>query len=117
MRYLLYTETKGGHVTAAIVDVPRRYSSDDYGNLQDEFEKAHGGRYTGMIRFETQEEFGVPYDWGLQGPGGAWFLLLRFPTTTEQELREAKHRIRAKRDVVSMRTLHVHKLVDWPLAQ
>lgn len=118
MRFLLYTETKAGRVTGAVVDVPRRYSSDDYRRLQERFERDHRGWFTAMIRLhDDQQENGVFYDWGLQGPGGAWFLMIRLPDTTERALREAKNRIRAASDVVSMRTLKVAKMVDWSLAE
>jgi hypothetical protein len=44
----------------------------------------------------------VPYDWGLAGPGGAWFKLKPFAGTTDAVVEEAKHCLRASQDVVSL---------------
>ena len=45
---------------------------------------------------------GVAYDWGLAGPGGGWFRLLREPHHTDADITTAKHQLRASQDVVQL---------------
>jgi hypothetical protein len=45
---------------------------------------------------------GVVFDWGLAGPGGAWFTLFKEKHHTEEDIKQAKHYLHAKRDVVDL---------------
>jgi len=117
-RYLLYTETeKGERRTGAIVDIPGSYTSDDYARLQEEFEKTHGGAFTNMISLHSHDRTsnGVYYDWGLAGPGGAWFTLIGLPDISRSELTAAAHELRRSRDVVRLNKLRIHKLATFTL--
>lgn len=46
---------------------------------------------------------GVAFDWGLAGPGGAYFILIREPHHTDADIESAKNELRGSRDVVSLR--------------
>jgi hypothetical protein len=50
---------------------------------------------------------GVVYDWGLAGPGGAWFNLFREPHHTQEDIDKAKRHLRNERDVVSIKVRRV----------
>lgn len=45
----------------------------------------------------------IPYEWGLAGPGGAWFRLHPAKDVPESYVAEAENCIRQNRDVVSLR--------------
>jgi hypothetical protein len=46
---------------------------------------------------------GVAFDWGLAGPGGAWFVLFREAHHTDADIEGAKIQLHRDRDVVSIR--------------
>ena len=46
---------------------------------------------------------GVCYEWGLAGPNGAWFVLLKEPKHTKEDLRIAERYLRSQRDVVNLK--------------
>lgn len=54
-----------------------------------------------------ETENGVAYNWGLAGPGGAWFVLFREPHHTDKDMEDAKHYLKQERDVVSIRIKRV----------
>jgi len=45
---------------------------------------------------------GVAYDWGLAGPGGAWFVLFCESHHTKEDMKQAEHCLKRDRDVVSL---------------
>ena len=49
-----------------------------------------------------ETENGVVYDWGLAGPGGAWFTLYREKHHTNEDMKKAASCLRNERDVVSL---------------
>jgi hypothetical protein len=49
---------------------------------------------------------GIVFDWGLAGPGGAWFYLIREPQHTDADIKAAKAHLRATRDVVGITIAH-----------
>ena len=44
----------------------------------------------------------IPYDWGLAGPGGAWFILRPAHDVAKEHIEEAKSCLRRSQDVVSI---------------
>jgi len=119
MMYLIYTSNGIG----AFVDVPPGLSSDGYGELQERFVKKHNPRdkyerYAEMVRLwpDHRTANGVYYDWGLAGPDGAWYTVIKTPDITTEQVKEAKRQIRRDGDVVTMSVLRIKRLVECDLA-
>lgn len=122
-RYLIHCPTSNGRNIGSIIIVPPEWTSDDYGEVQRGFvtafgRKAHAhplDRYADMITLWDHDRTsnGVFYDWGLAGPGGASFTVIRLPSNTLDDLHAAVREIRRQRDVVSLHRLTIHRLVDW----
>ena len=113
LKYLLFSGR-----TAAIVDIPRDFTSDQYGEIQQRFEKQYGGRngFASMRRLhDTHQEYGVWYDWGLAGSAGAYFELFRLPENPPGRVAAAAKRIYRERDVVRLKVWTFTKLVDFPI--
>ncbi len=109
--WLLHGSNKG-----SLVEFDSKQHSDEYGKLQDKYGAKFGmkGRFGfasmfNMSRAEMVE--GVPYEWGLAGPDGAWFNLIKLPDTTEEQIKCAKFRLRTDRDVVSISVLRIKELI------
>ena len=117
MKYLIITHDK----VASIIDVPSGTSSDDYGTIQEEFAKQHAAsvknvyeRYAHMVRLDPwYVEFGIYYDYSLAGADGAWFTLFKLPDDTQEDLKNAKAKIRRDHDVVRLDTVIIKKLVNF----
>ena len=60
--------------------------------------------------YPDQEHFGIPYSWGLDGPGGSWFLVHQFPEHEVANVDRCVAKIRAEQDVVRLR---VHTVSEW----
>lgn len=101
-----------------IVEIPNGLSSDDWGKLQSDFAKESGAlpddwpyaTTWSLVDWEVTEN-GVRYNSELAGPGGASFVLFKFPDTTKEQLREAAAEIRRKDDVVRMSVLRIHRMI------
>lgn len=117
MKHLIHTTNGVG----AIIDVPAGLSSDDYGVVQADFAAKHEtskrdwGKYAEMVALHEHDRVahGVYYDWGLAGPGGAWFTLIRTPDITVEQLKAAEAEIRRNRDVVRLNWLRLRKMIDY----
>lgn len=114
---LLYYKGK-----ARLIEPDPTWTADYWGNLEEHFaDLARNGRkaknlyeqFASVIPLypENITPNGIRYDWGLAGPEGAWFTLIRFPTDTDEEIKEAKDHLRSSRDVVRMNTLRIKKLI------
>jgi len=106
-----------GNGKGAIVQFDSAQHSDEYGKLQDKYGKQFGmkGRFAFADMFnlsKAERVEGVPFEWGLSGPDGAWFNLVKLPDTTEDQIKRAKHRLRTDRDVVSISVLRIKELID-----
>jgi hypothetical protein len=113
LKYLLFTGR-----TAAIVDIPRDFTSDQYGEIQKRFEMLYGGRngFACMRRLhDTHREYGVWYDWGLAGSAGASFELFRLPENPPGRVAAAAKKIYRERDVVRLKVWTFTKFVDFPI--
>jgi len=58
-------------------------------------------------RFHDVTPNGVVFNWGLAGPDGAWFHLIREAHHTAADINEAKAHLRRQRDVVSITIAHI----------
>ena len=115
--YLIHWRDKGRIVK---VDVSAT-TSDDFGKMQERFAtEANNGkrpakdwdRHASMSRLRPCDSVnGIPYEWGLAGPEGAWFTLIALPGTTVAEIDAAKRELRATRDVVRVRTLKIKQMI------
>lgn len=56
----------------------------------------------------------IPYEWGLAGSEGAWFVLKPKAGTDEKYVAEARTCLRRNRDVVSLRTEREEKWTQCP---
>lgn len=113
LKYLLFAGT-----TAAIVDIPRNFTSDQYGEIQQRFEKQYGGRngFACMRRLhDDQREYDVWYDWWLSGSAGASFELFRLPENPPGRVAAAAKKIYRERDVVRLKVWTFTKFVDFPI--
>lgn len=117
MRYLIYTTSDKDKTTAAWVNVPKGWSSEAYGELQQRFAAKYGGDWATMVMLSNwnQTSEGILFDWELAGPVGASFQVFFFPHNTYEQVVQARHELRRKRDVVRMETIRIHKLVEFPL--
>ena len=109
--YLMHYNGRG-----RIVDLDtRETTADQFGEMQKCFARKVGavdGNYADMFRlFPDQVRHGVNYLWGLAGPGGAYFTLIKLPDTTIEQLRQASESIRHTDDVVSMQVLKINDLI------
>jgi len=103
-------------------------SADDWGEIERAFAwEAHGGKFpkspwdkyanaTSLYPDQVTPN-GIPYDWGLAGPGGAWYTLLCFAEESAEKVAAAKDWIRRSFDVVRFSVQRVTLLpvtVDSP---
>jgi hypothetical protein len=58
----------------------------------------------------------VQYLWGLAGPRGAAFTLIKLPHHTRGQLERAKRILRHTRDVAQMNTIHVKQWLELDLS-
>jgi len=124
-KYLIAHENaKSRKVIGAIVEIPADFTSEEFGALQEDYQRAHGEdknenptTWVRMIRiYEDQKTAnGIYYEWELSGPGGAWYNLLWFPGVPQSEITIAAHEIRRNYDVVKLEKLHITKMVDCDL--
>jgi hypothetical protein len=110
-RELFTSKSKG-----AIVEIPSDFSAEDWRRAGTAFATVCGRRNPSEAWVETralypdQEHFGIPYSWGLDGPGGSWFIVHRFPEHDDEDVHKCIANIRAEQDVVSLR---VHTVSEW----
>lgn len=108
MKYLLHYKGLGAIVTMLDSD-----DSEYYGKVQNAFCGNDPDAYVDMIPLWPNHVTpnGVPYDWGLAGPQGAWYTLIQYPDITTKELVEAKRYIRRSFDCVNLRVLRIKRMV------
>jgi hypothetical protein len=68
--------------------MPRRFSKEEYDRIR---QWGHDATDNGVL-----------FDWGLAGPDGAWFTLIREPHHTDADIAVAKRQLYNDRDVVSL---------------
>lgn len=91
--------------TAAIVEVPIGFTSDQYGDLQDRYSAKYGDERGGSsmrrLTWDCCYE-GVWYDWELAGPDGASFEVFQFPNTPAGSVTATVKHLKVSRDVVRL---------------
>lgn len=119
-RYLLYHDRTG-----RIIELETRTtSSQRFEELRKEFLIAKNSNpnlcyRVSAIRLDQNSSFFVDrartkqvfYDWGLAGPDGAWYNLIRMPGITMSDIFTARRILRATRDVTYLWTTHIDKLI------
>ena len=120
-RYLMYCENMDTRRrVGCIVETQPEWTSDDYGAIQDAFKRQHGSgehRFVEMISLDEFDRYhGVYYDWGLAGPGGAWFTLIKTPDITAEQVKRAAREIRINRDCIRLHKLTIHKIVEFDVS-
>lgn len=109
--------------TGALVDIPRGYSSEQWEDLQKRFVHAVYPRtrqrgdwalwLNGTYRlWPDQRKYNIHWCEELAGPRGMSFVLLALPDNTTAEIQNVKQHLRSNRDVVSISTVRVSKLID-----
>lgn len=106
-RYLLHG---GGH--GAVVFLPRALSSEGYGKVYRWFDTRFKTDGDASLVDLRDRKYSVWYQWGLSGPDGAWYQLVRLPDTRAEDLEAAESYIRRSFDVVKLHVLQITKLHD-----
>lgn len=92
-------------------------SADRFGELQRAFAAQAGGGasdYADMMRLDRGfVAEGLFYHSELAGPNGASYEVVRFPTTTDDQVERARAFIRRSFDCVRLRVLRISRLIDF----
>jgi hypothetical protein len=113
--YLFHCEGVG-----AIVNIPDKYTSEQWGVAQDAFicELGHDPTVTWIDCIQLYPDYiaeGVRYTWHLAGPDGARFWLIKMPDTTAEQIERAKAKLRRDQDVVRIDVIRIKKMVEFTL--
>ncbi|MEO1615298.1 MAG: hypothetical protein AAFV88_05580 [Planctomycetota bacterium] len=122
MQYLLFThKLDSRQCIAADVDAPSDYTSDQYGDLQEQFHAQHGSPRdkwyftTNMVRKFYEGPHGILYDEELAGPDGCSYWVFIRPEHTEQQRRDIVQWLKDEQDVVRMTVWNITKIVEVDL--
>jgi len=119
LRFLLFFDG-----TATFVEMKPGDSSEYYGLVQRAFALVCGAKatpgqsrpYAEMIHlYDDQEVKGVAYDEELAGASGMSFRLIKLPMTTDEQIVQAKAKLRGDRDVVHLSVVRVTRLISFPM--
>ena len=111
IKHLFVANKKG-----LIIDHPKSASAEDYDVMRQLFIREAGIRdketyVRGYTMPHLEYAGNVPYAWGLASAEGAWFDVLHMPYNSNEEVKEARNRIRRESDVVKMETTTVETLL------
>lgn len=115
-KHLITYEKRGKTVGRYMYIDAAHTSSEAYGEILRQFAKECGakecGEYATLWRMyeDCQTKSGVYFDEELCGPGGMSFVLFQTPDVTDAQIRVAKKELKASRDVVCLRVMHIFAL-------
>jgi hypothetical protein len=99
---------------AAEVSIPKGAPSAYYGQVEKAFwAAANTKEFIRWVRLPAEQAAGIPFTWELAGSAGATFNLIALPDTTKEQIDAAKAKLRAQRDVVSMRVIRVSTMIPF----
>lgn len=111
------------HATAAKVEIPTDFSSDDWSRMAEHFTRTAHPRcgkdwldhYLGSYMLREEWRTGnVYWDEELASRDGMSFLILPMPEATPEETRALRARLRRDRDVVRIQTAQIHHWITFP---